>query len=49
MYILFSVDYDLEKLNSLKLIGRTPNDNNEIIINKVLAIIRIQIKSVGNW
>ena len=35
-YTLF-LDYDLEKLNSLKLIGRTPNDNNEIIINKVLA------------
>ena len=34
-YTLF-LDYDLESLNSLKLIGRIPN-NNEIIINKVLA------------
>ena len=35
-YTLF-LDYDLESLNSLKLIGRIPNNNNEIIINKVLA------------
>ena len=35
-YTLF-LDYDLERLSSLKLIGRIPNNNNEVIINKVLA------------
>ena len=35
-YTLF-LDYDLEKLNSLKLIGKIPSNSNEIIINKVLA------------